>query len=61
MVDFLELLIPVFLIILVVGLLWFLLKFALRQTVKIVSCGFLVILVVGLIFLALVYLEIPAF
>ena len=50
-----------FIIILVIALLWTLIKFALKLTSKVFSCGCLVVLVIGVILLILGVIEIPAF
>ncbi len=54
-------LLPIFLIILVIGLIWILLKFVLKLTIKVFSCGCLVILVIGMVLFVLGFIEFPAF
>jgi hypothetical protein len=54
-------LLPIFLIILVIGLIWILLKFVLKLTIKVFSCGCLVILVIGMVLFVLGFIELPAF
>jgi hypothetical protein len=44
-----EQLIPILLVFLVVGLIWTLLKFVLKLTAKIFSCGCLVIILISII------------
>lgn len=51
----------ILIIILVVAALWTVLKFALKLTSTVFSCGCLVILVIGAILLALGFIEMPAF
>ena len=52
---------PILLIILVIGLIWILLKFVLKLTVKVFSCGCLVILVIGMVLFLFGIVELPAF
>ncbi len=51
----------IIIIILLISLLWTLVKFVLKLTSQVFSCGCLVILIIGAILLALGFIEIPAF
>jgi hypothetical protein len=55
-----EQLIPILLVFLVVGLVWTLLKFVLKLTAKIFSCGCLVIILIGIV-VAIFGRDIPVF
>lgn len=52
---------PILIFFIVIGLIWILLKFALRLTVKVFSCGCLVIVVIGLLLFAFGFVELPVF
>jgi hypothetical protein len=54
-------LIPILVFILVIGLIWTLLKFVLKLTSKVFSCGCLGIVVIGLLLFAFGLVELPAF
>lgn len=56
-----EQLLPVLVFLLVVGIIWILLKFVLKFTVKIFSCGCVVILAIALILYAFGFIELPTF
>jgi hypothetical protein len=52
---------PYLIVLLVIGVIWILLKFVLKLTVKVFSCGCMVLVVIGIILLVLGFIEIPAF
>jgi len=54
-------LVPILIFILVIGLIWTLLKFTLKITVKVFSCGCVVILAIGLLVYALGLVDLPSF
>jgi hypothetical protein len=53
----LEQLISLLLILMAVGLVWILLKFVMKLTAKVFSCGFVVIVVLGGLYFLLQYLD----
>jgi hypothetical protein len=52
---------PILIFFIVIGLIWILLKFALKLTIKVFSCGCFVIVVIGLLLFAFGFVELPVF